>query len=104
MSSRTALSCAVALLIGARSLVAQSADEKSIRALSQQWQQYIAEKNVDRIVALHTSDAVVMPSNSPAAKGAGSIRAMYNDLVNTPGLKLHWNPTKIEIASPRVAT
>lgn len=104
MISRTAFSCAIAIAIGARALVAQSADERAIRALSQQWQQYIAEKNVDRIVALHTSDAVVLASNSPAAKGASAIRAMYSDLVNTPGLKLHWNPTRIEIASPRVAT
>jgi uncharacterized protein (TIGR02246 family) len=82
----------------------QTRDERAIRSLSEQWQKYIADKNVDRIVALHTSDAVVMPSNSPAAKGAGSIRALYSDLVNTPGLKMHWVPTKIDIASPRVAT
>jgi ketosteroid isomerase-like protein/quercetin dioxygenase-like cupin family protein len=104
MISRTALSCAIAFVISARTLAGQSSDERSIRALSQQWQQYIAEKNVDRIVALHTADAVVMASNLPVAKGGGSIRAMYNDLVNTPGLKLRWVPTKIDIASPRVAT
>src|SRR5689334_15603034 len=104
MISRTALSCAVALAVCAQSLAGQSTDTRSIRSLSQQWQQYIADKNVDRIVALHTTDAVVMPSNNPVAKGGGSIRAMYNDLVNTPGLKLHWVPTKIDIASPRVAT
>jgi len=104
MISRTALSCAIAFAISARTLAGQSSDERSIRSLSQQWQQYIAEKNVDRIVALHTADAVVMASNLPVAKGGGSIRAMYNDLVNTPGLKLRWVPTKIDIASPRVAT
>src|SRR5689334_14629567 len=104
MISRTALSCAIAFVISARMLAGQSSDERSIRSLSQQWQQYIAEKNVDRIVALHTADAVVMASNLPVAKGGGSIRAMYNDLVNTPGLKLRWVPTKIDIASPRVAT
>jgi len=104
MISRTALSCAIAFVISARTLAGQSSDERSIRSLSQQWQQYIAEKNVDRIVALHTADAVVMASNLPVAKGGGSIRAMYNDLVNTPGLKLRWVPTKIDIASPRVAT
>jgi len=104
MISRTALSCAIAFVISARTLAGQSSDERSIRALSQEWQQYIAEKNVDRIVALHTADAVVMASNLPVAKGGGSIRAMYNDLVNTPGLKLRWVPTKIDIASPRVAT
>jgi len=104
MISRTALSCAIAFAISARTLAGQSSDERSIRSPSQQWQQYIAEKNVDRIVALHTADAVVMASNLPVAKGGGSIRAMYNDLVNTPGLKLRWVPTKIDIASPRVAT
>lgn len=104
MISRTALSCAIAFGICAQSLAGQSTDEKSIRSLSQQWQQYIADKNIDRIVALHTTDAVVMPSNLPVAKGGGSIRAMYTDLLSTPGLKLHWVPTKIDIASPRVAT
>ena len=108
MNSRTVFSIAAVSLFFAlplaRQASAQSSDQKAIRALSAEWQDYIAARNVDRIVALHTSDAVVMPSNNHAAKGAGSIRAMYNDLVNTPGLKLHWTPTKIDIASSRVAT
>ncbi len=107
MISKTVFSIAAFALFAALPLAGQttqSSDQKAIRALSGQWQKYIADKNVDKIVALHTSDAVVMPSNNPAAKGAGSIRALYSDLVNTPGLKLYWTPTKIDIASSRVAT
>jgi ketosteroid isomerase-like protein/mannose-6-phosphate isomerase-like protein (cupin superfamily) len=94
----------VPLVIFAQPARGQTRDERAIRARSEEWQKYIAEKNVDRIVALHTSDAVLMPSNMPAAKGAGAIRAAYSDLVNTPGLRLHWIPTKIDVASPSVAT
>lgn len=88
----------------AHSSAAQTKDERAIRSLSEQWQRYIADKNVDRIVALHTSDAVVMMSNTPSAKGSEAIRALYSDVVKTPGLKLHWIPTRIDVASPRVAT
>ena len=98
------LSLVLALATVSRAVDAQTKDERSIRSLSEQWQKYIADKNVDRIVALHTADAVVMPSNMPAAKGAGAIRSIYSDLVNTPGLRMHWVPTRIDIASPRVAT
>src|SRR2546423_11370711 len=105
MISRTALKLAIVPLIAfSHSLAGQTGDEKAIRTRSAEWQQYIADKNIDRIVGLHTSDAVMMPSNMPAAKGGGAIRAVYTDLVNTPGLKLPWVPTKIEIASLRVAT
>lgn len=88
----------------AHSSAAQTKDERAIRSLSEQWQRYIADKNVDRIVGLHTSDAVVMMSNTPSAKGSDAIRALYSDVVKTPGLKLHWVPTRIDVASTRVAT
>lgn len=105
MHIRSSLYLAVVPLMAvSHTLAGQTRDERAIRSVSEQWQRYIAEKNIDRIVALHTSDAVLMPSNAPAAKGTGSIRAAYTDLLKTPGLRLHWVPTKIDIASPRVAT
>src|SRR3954470_3186754 len=85
--------------LGAQPSAAQTKDERAIRSLSEQWQRDIADKNVDRIVALHTSDAVVMMSNTPSAKGSEAIRALYSDVVKTPGLKLHWVPTRIDVAS-----
>src|SRR5689334_1042738 len=100
MHNRSLLYLAVVPLVAfSQNSAGQTRDERAIRTRSEEWQKYIADKNVDRIVALHTSDAVVMPSNMPAAKGPNAIRAVYNDLVNTPGLRLHWVPTKIDVAS-----
>ncbi len=105
MHNRSLLYLAIVPLVAfAHSATGQTRDERAIRLLSEQWQKYIADKNVDRIVALHTADAVVMPANNPSVKGSEAIRAMYTEFVKTPGLKLHWIPTRIDVASPRVAT
>ena len=37
-------------------------------------------------------------------KGSDAIRSGWAQMVKTPGLVLHWTPTKIEVASPTVAT
>ena len=95
---------AMSTLALARTSSAQSKDEQAIRALSQQWQQAIASGNVDRIVAIHAPSAVVMMANSPTTTGSDAIRAMYNDMVKLPGLVMHWNTSKIDMASPTVAT
>lgn len=95
---------ALAIAAIAPTAKAQQGDAGAIRLLSNQWQQDIAAKNVDRIVALHAPDAVVMMSHDPVATGSAAIRGMYGEMVNLPGLVLHWTPTKIEVASPTVAT
>jgi uncharacterized protein (TIGR02246 family) len=95
---------ALAIAAFASTARTQQSDARAIRALSDQWQRDVAAQNVDAIVALHTSDAVVMMSHAPLAKGSAEIRAMWAEGVKTPGLVLHWTPTKIEVASPTVAT
>ncbi|MFL5594657.1 MAG: DUF4440 domain-containing protein, partial [Gemmatimonadaceae bacterium] len=82
----------------------QQSAANAIRALSDQWQRDVAAKNIDAIVALHTPDAVIMLSHQPLVKGSAAIRAGWSDAVNTPGLVLHWTPTKIDVVSPTVAT
>ncbi len=82
----------------------QTKDEQAIRAASDQWQRDIAAQNVDKITALHAPDAVIMMANTPAAKGTTAVRGMWAEMVKLPGLKLQWTPTKIEVASPTVAT
>jgi ketosteroid isomerase-like protein/mannose-6-phosphate isomerase-like protein (cupin superfamily) len=79
-------------------------NERAIRAASEAWQRYVAAQNVDSIMALHASDAVVMNSNAPLVKGSAAIRSGWADMVKTPGLRLHWIPTRIDVASPTVAT
>ncbi len=104
---RTAARLAVAALsiaAFASTSQGQQADARTIRELSDKWQRDIAAQNVDAIVALHAPDAVVMMSHAPLATGSVAIRGMWAEAVKTPGLVLHWTPTKIDVASPTVAT
>lgn len=99
----------VALLVVAITTLAspaasQSRDERTIRELSDKWQRDAAAKNVDAIVALHAPDAIVMFSHAPLVKGSDAIRSTWAETVNTPGLKLSWTPTKIDVTSPTTAT
>src|SRR5437016_10264249 len=103
IASRMAVA-ALAIAAFASAARSQQSDARAIRALSDQWQRDIAAQNVDAIVALHAPDAVVMLSHAPLATGSTAIRGMYGEMVKTPGLVLHWTPTKIEVASPTVAT
>jgi uncharacterized protein (TIGR02246 family) len=94
----------IAVATLATSATGQTRDQKEIRTLSDQWQRDIAADNVDAIVALHAPDAVVMFSNAPVIRGSAAIRTAYSEMVKTPGLLLHWIPTKIEVTSPTTAT
>jgi len=78
----------------------QQSDARTIRELSDQWQRDVAAQNVDAIAALHAPDAVVMMSHAPLATGTTAIRGMWAEAVKTPGLVMHWTPTKIEVVSP----
>ena len=93
-----------ALTTLAHTAASQTKDQREIRALVDEWQRDIAADNVDAIVALHAPDAVVMFSNAPVAKGSAAIRAVYSEMVKTPGLLLHWIPTRIDVTSPTTAT
>ena len=95
---------ALAIAAFTSTVQSQQSDARAIRALSDQWQKDAAAQNVDAIVALHTPDAVVMLSHAPLAKGSAAIRGVWAEAVKTPGLVMHWTPTKIEVASPTVAT
>lgn len=82
---------------------AQTTEQRAIRAASDRWQKAIADDDVDAIVALHAPNAVLMFSNMPLATGAAAVRSLYSEMVKTPGLLLHWIPTRIEVTSPTTA-
>ncbi len=94
----------IAMVLGerAQTVAGQTRDERAIRAASQAWRRYVAAQNVDSIVALHTPDAVVLFANAPVMKGSSAIRSGWSDIVKLPAFKVHWTPTWIDIASPRV--
>ena len=82
----------------------QQSDAAKIRALSDQWQRDIAAQNAAGIAAIQAPDAVFIMSHAPAMTGATPINAAWADMIKTPGLVLHWTPTKIDVASPTRAT
>jgi ketosteroid isomerase-like protein/quercetin dioxygenase-like cupin family protein len=95
---------AIAIAAFGQTATSQTKDERAIRAESQAWQRYIATQNVDSIVALHTADAVVLFANAPVMKGSNAIRSGWSDIVKLPAFKVHWTPTWVDVASPKVAT
>jgi uncharacterized protein (TIGR02246 family) len=105
--SRTRLAMALGVLaLGACATTAtvnQASEEQAIRAVGRDYQTAFNARDVDRLVALHTPDAVVMVSNSPLATGSTEIRRSFSEFL-TPGTSLSFTPTKIDVASPTVAT
>ena len=95
---------AIAIAALAQTAAGQSRDERAIRAQGDAWQRYIATQNVDSLVGIFTPDAIVMFANAPPMKGSNAIRASWADIVKIPGLNIHWTPTRIDVASPTVAT
>jgi ketosteroid isomerase-like protein/quercetin dioxygenase-like cupin family protein len=83
---------------------AQSKDERAIRAQGEEWQRAVNAGEVDKILAIHKSDAVYMMSHQPLIRGAVAIRSGWSEAVKLPNYRVHWTPTKIDVASPRVAT
>jgi ketosteroid isomerase-like protein/quercetin dioxygenase-like cupin family protein len=95
-----------ALAITPFAITAQTrqSDAAAIRALTYQWQKEVAAQNIDAIAALQAPDAVLIMSHEPLTTGATALRAAWGEMVKTPGLVLHWTPTKIDVASRTVAT
>ncbi len=83
---------------------AQSKDERAIRAQDEAWMNAINARELDKIVAVHKSDAIYMMSHQPLIRGAVAIRNGWSEALKLPNYKVHWTPTRIDVASPRVAT
>ncbi|MEX2110734.1 MAG: SgcJ/EcaC family oxidoreductase [Gemmatimonadaceae bacterium] len=104
--SRTRLAIALGVLaLGAcaTTTVNQASEEQAIRAVADEYRTAFNARDVDRLVALHTPDAVVMVSNSPLATGSTELRRAFTEVL-TPGTTLSFAPTRINVVSPTVAT
>jgi ketosteroid isomerase-like protein len=62
-----------------------SVDEAALKAATVSWLEAYNAGEVEKIVALYTDDAVLMPPHAPAAKGAAAIRAFL--AADTAGAK-----------------
>lgn len=96
---------AVALAACAPSMmVNQQTEEQAIRAMNREWMDAIASHDVDRIVAIHTPDAVLMVSNMPVVAGAPALRQSMREMLSAPGMNLAWVPGRIDVTSQTTAT
>ncbi|HJQ09584.1 MAG TPA: nuclear transport factor 2 family protein [Gemmatimonadaceae bacterium] len=82
----------------------RSREEQAIRAVGAEWQQALAARDIDKVIALHAPDAIYMLSHAPLISGTAAIRAGWGEALKLPNYKVQWTPTKIDVVSPNVAT
>ena len=94
------------LTIGActQATLNKASEEQAIREAGLEWQRAIAAKDVDRILAVHAPDVTIMAGGAPLASGIAAVRPGYAMMVGLPGYQVSWTPTRIDVASPTVAT
>lgn len=85
-------------------MVNQASEEAAIRAVETEYMAAFNAHDPDRLVPLHTPDAVVMVSNSPLASGSTQLRSAFSEFFKTPNASLSFAPTKIDVVTPTVAT
>lgn len=74
------------------------ADEAAIRSLTMDFQRAIVARDIDRIVAFHTPDAIVAPPNSPPVAGSAEIRQTWSGFL-AANPTVSWEPARVTIAS-----
>jgi uncharacterized protein (TIGR02246 family) len=75
-----------------------SSTEQALRDLESQWTAAAGAKDIDKTVSFYADDATVLPANAPVATTKEAIRNLWQGLFNSPGLKISWRPTKVEVA------
>jgi uncharacterized protein (TIGR02246 family) len=93
-----------AVAAGAQAKGNQAKEEAAIRAAQNEYMAAFNGHDADRLATMHTSDAMVMISNSPLASGTSAIRSSFADFFKSSSPNLSFSPTKIDVASPTVAT
>ena len=92
----------IALLLFSLLCVASGADtkaiEKALRDLDAQWSAAAGAKDLEKTIAFYSGDAIVLPTNAPAATTKEAIRNTWKDLLASPGLAISWKTTKVEVA------
>ncbi len=92
----------IALLLFSLLCVASGADTKAIeqalRDLDAQWSAAAGAKDLEKTIAFYSGDAIVLPTNAPAATTKEAIRNTWKDLLASPGLAISWKTTKVEVA------
>ena len=76
----------------------KSAIEQALRDLDAQWSAAAQTKDLEKTIAFYSEDAIVLPTNAPAATTKEAIRNTWKELLASPGLAISWRTTKVEVA------
>lgn len=73
--------------------------EQALRNLDAEWAKAVAAKDLDKTVSYYSDDAIVLPANAPSVTTKDAIRNMWKGLLESPGMKLTWSVTRVEVAT-----
>lgn len=76
----------------------RAADEAAIRAKDGTFEQGVAAKQVDTILALYDDGAVLFAPKAPAAIGKPAIREAFQGLLGAPGVKMSFKSTSVDVS------
>jgi uncharacterized protein (TIGR02246 family) len=76
----------------------RDADVKAIGDLETQWNQDYAAKDLDKIAAHYTDDAILMTPFAEAVNGKDAIRGVLKKMISDPALALTFKASKIDVA------
>jgi len=77
---------------------ADSDTERALREVDRKWSEAAATKDVDKVVSFYAENAIVLPPNAVIAQTKDSVRAIWKELLDTPGLRISWMAQKVEVA------
>jgi ketosteroid isomerase-like protein len=75
-------------------------DRQLLMETDQAWSQAASEgKDVEKVVAYWTDDAVIVPSGAPIISGKAAIRDYVKQSFETPGFKISWKTLDASVSS-----
>jgi uncharacterized protein (TIGR02246 family) len=72
-------------------------DEKTVRALDEQWSRTAGTNDLEATIAYYADDASLLPPNAPIATGKDAIRRVWASLLG-PNTNVSWQISKLEVA------
>lgn len=78
--------------------VGAAAAREELLKTDREWAQAAAAKDVDRIVAYWTDDAVIYSPGEPPLQGKVAIRSYVDGSLKLPGFAITWTPKQAEVS------
>jgi len=97
-ATAAALLCTAGLAVAAQHHRAGNRGAAAIRALEERWNQDWARRDVARLAAHYTDDAVLMAPGTRMV-GLARIRAGIAEMVADPALALHFHADRVEVSA-----